>query len=62
MSAHMGYLKKPFVDMIPNKVKINGNVFHAGVENRIYTEMSRTNIVTQNDRPAKGHQVQWEVI
>lgn len=50
MSAHMGYFLKTFVDMIPNKVKINGNVFHAGVENRIYTEMSSTNIVTHNDR------------
>jgi hypothetical protein len=46
----MGYFLKTFVDMIPNKVKINGNVFHAGVENRIYTEMSSTNIVTHNDR------------
>lgn len=30
--------------------KINGNVFHARVENWIDTEMSSTNIVTHNDR------------
>ena len=45
----MSNTKVTGLDMLSNEMKVNGNIFHSGMEHRIRKELSGPCIVTIND-------------
>lgn len=58
----MSNLEMALSDKIKETLRINGDVFHIGMQNKVRTEESSTNIVTSNHRRVRERLPIHEVV